>query len=335
MPAGTTRHYRVYAVNAKGLSDQFGTAMAKTDAAEVPGMPTMVTAMADSDTQITVSWQSPADDGGAAITGYMVESAYMMSDGMMSDWMAVDPAHMGMDMMYVDMGLMEMTKYYYRVSAMNSVGTGMPSDGMAYAMTDRTNAMPMAEGTIAAVTVTEGMSTPAMDVSMYFSDADPEDAMLSYSAMSDMMQYATVSVSGSMVTIMGVAPGMAIITVTATDTMGAYAMQTIMVTVNAAGPAELGAPTNVMATVDDSDPGAPSVTITWGPADNADRYIAVLFDSNFEFDTDHVATHQTDGSVTFNNVAAGTYTAAVISIMDDASGNAVDLDFAVAAVTVN
>ena len=98
---------------------------------------------------------------------------------------------------------------------------------------------------------------------------------------------------------------------------------------------ELSAPTNVMADVDDSDPGAASVTITWGAADNADRYIAVLFDSNFEFDLDHVATHQTDGSVTFSNVPAGTYTAAVISIKDDANGNAEDIDFAVAPVTVN
>ena len=100
-------------------------------------------------------------------------------------------------------------------------------------------------------------------------------------------------------------------------------------------PADLGAPSNVMATVDDSDPGAPNVIITWGPADNADRYIAVLFNSSFGFDPDHVATHQTDGSVTFMNVPAGTYTAAVISIMDDANGNAEDIDFGVYPVTVN
>ena len=95
-------------------------------------------------------------------------------------------------------------------------------------------------------------------------------------------------------------------------------------------PTALTAPTNVTATADGN-----SVTIMWGAADNADRYIAVLFDSNWEFDTDHVATHQTDGSVTFDNVPAGTYTAAVISIMDDASGNATDLDFAIDSVTVN
>ena len=99
-----------------------------------PGMPMNVMAEATSDTMITVSWESPADDGGSDITGYMVQSAYMMSDGMMSDWMDVDPAHMGMDMMYMDMGLMAETTYYYRVAAMNSSGMGDYSD-MAMAMT--------------------------------------------------------------------------------------------------------------------------------------------------------------------------------------------------------
>ena len=104
-----------------------------------PGMPMNVMAEATSDTMITVSWESPADDGGSDITGYMVQSAYMMSDGMMSDWMDVDPAHMGMDMMYMDMGLTAETTYYYRVAAMNAEGMGDYSDGMAMDMT-------MAEG---------------------------------------------------------------------------------------------------------------------------------------------------------------------------------------------
>ena len=103
----------------------------------VPGMPMNVMAMADDAmyNTINVTWDSPESDGNSDITGYMVQSAYMMSDGMMSDWMDVDPAHMGMDMMYADMGLMAETKYYYRVAAMNAEGMGEYSDGMAYAMT--------------------------------------------------------------------------------------------------------------------------------------------------------------------------------------------------------
>ena len=88
-------------------------------------------ATATSETAITVTWGSPADNiGGADITGYMVQRAYMGADNMMSEWMDVDPAHMGMDMMYMDTGLMPETAYYYRVAAMNSVGMGEYSDGM-------------------------------------------------------------------------------------------------------------------------------------------------------------------------------------------------------------
>ena len=111
-----------------------------------PGMPMNVMAEATSHDMITVSWESPAADGGSDITGYMVQSAYMMADGMMSDWMDVDPAHMGMDMMYMDMGLMAETTYYYRVAAMNSAGKGdfsTLSYGMAMAMTMM---MPPGEG---------------------------------------------------------------------------------------------------------------------------------------------------------------------------------------------
>ena len=223
----TGRCYRVFGINDVAISTGFvgygdpypatkdNDAIATTDPAVLPGMPMNVMATATSDTGITVTWQSPADNGGADITGYMVESAYMMSDGTMSDWMAVDPAHTGMMMEYMDMGLMPMTKYYYRVSATNSVGTGMASDGMAYATTDRSNAAPMAGDAIADQTVTAG-ETVDVDVSGNFSDPDGDD--LTYTAMSGDMAVATVSVTGSMVTVMGVSAGMATITVTATDT---------------------------------------------------------------------------------------------------------------------
>ena len=117
------------------------------EALMMPGMPMNVMAEATSHDMITVSWASPADDGGSDITGYMVQSAYMMADDMMSDWMDVDPAHMGMDMMYMDMGLMAETTYYYRVAAMNSVGMGDYSDGTAMAMTMMMPPMELGEAT--------------------------------------------------------------------------------------------------------------------------------------------------------------------------------------------
>ena len=45
-----------------------------TPAATVPGVPTNVSAVAG-DTQATVSWSAPANDGGSAINGYTVTSS--------------------------------------------------------------------------------------------------------------------------------------------------------------------------------------------------------------------------------------------------------------------
>ena len=236
--------------------------------------------------------------------------------------------------MHMDTGLMPSTMYTYRVSAVNSAGRSAWS-AAAMDTTDRSNAAPTVASAIGDQMVTAGMS---VDVNVSANFSDPDGDMLTYTAMSSNMDAATVSVSGSTVTVMGVAAGSSTITVTATDTGNMAGMLSVSqmfdVTV-ASATTELGAPTGVTATVDDSDSQAVTVTITWGAADNADRYIAVLFDANFEFDTDHVATHQTDGSVTFMNVPPGEYTAVVISIKDDANGNAEDIDFGFDSVTVN
>ena len=95
----------------------------------IPGMPMTVMAMADGHDTINVSWEAPTDTGNSDITGYMVQRAYMTSDGMMSDWM--DTGYMGTDLMYMDTGLMAETKYYYQVAAINAQGMGAYSDGMA------------------------------------------------------------------------------------------------------------------------------------------------------------------------------------------------------------
>ena len=229
-----------------------------------PGMPMNVMAMATSHDMIAVSWESPADDGGSDITGYMVQSAYMMADDMMSDWMDVDPAHMGMDMMYMDMGLMAETTYYYRVVAMNSVGMGEYSDGMAMAMTMAENMAPMAGDDVEGQMVYVG---DMVEVQSNFSD--PDEDMLSYSADSsdDMIATATVDDMG-MVTITGVAEGMATITVTASDPGELYAMQTIMVSVMMMPSMELGAP-SITSVMSDAEGMA---TVMLMPGDNATKH---------------------------------------------------------------
>ncbi len=184
------------------------------------------------------------------------------------------------------------------------------------------NTAPMApSATLAAQTVTAGMTAMVQST---ITDADMGD-MLTWSAMSSMPSYATATVDNmGMVTIMGVAAGSATITVTATDMHGETAMQTIMVTVTAA---MLGAPTGVMATVDDSDPGSTNVTVSWTNGMNADGHEVGLVDLSDYSVRDH---RVTDGATshTFTNVASGRYMAIVVSTMD------ADFEYDVEIVTV-
>ena len=143
----------VVAVNGAGYS-AMATAMGMTNDI-APNAPSGVSAMADDmegRTTINVSWMAPADNGGSAVTGYTLQRAYMMADDTMSEWMDVDPAHTGMDMMYMDTGLMPGITYYYRVLAMNAVGNSAWSDGMAMATTDAAAVPGMPMNVMAAAT---------------------------------------------------------------------------------------------------------------------------------------------------------------------------------------
>lgn len=132
------------------------------------------------------------------------------------------------------------------------------------------NTAPTAVGTIAAVTVTAGMSTEAKDVSGYFRDADADDT-LTYTAMSsnDAVAMANIPDGSSMLTISGVTEGSATVTVTASDGMGGTnATQTIMVTVN---PVALVAPT-----ITGTNPvGSGIVLVSWDSVTNAAGYTLI------------------------------------------------------------
>ena len=154
----------------------------------------------------------------------MVQRAYMGADDMMSEWMDVEPAHMGMDMEYMDTGLMAETTYYGdRVSAMNSVGTGEMSDGYG-----KTSWLPYAAANTAptagrqlllTMTVKAGQTSNGHGrFRATITDADTDDT-LTWSAMSNMpiVRHRSRWSDMGMVTITGVTAGMATITVTATD----------------------------------------------------------------------------------------------------------------------
>lgn len=99
------------------------------------------------------------------------------------------------------------------------------------------NRAPTASGSIAAQTIPAGESV-TVDVAGNFTD--PDGNTLSFSAASSDDAVATASVSGSNVTINGVAAGTATVTVTASDPGGLSATQSISVTVEAVNQAPVG-----------------------------------------------------------------------------------------------
>ena len=98
--------------------------------ASVPGAPTALTATADGQTEIDLSWTVPSDDDGADITGYRIE---VSRDG--SSWTDLVANTNSTSTSYSHTGLTAGSTKHYRVSAINSVGTGTASN-TANATTD-------------------------------------------------------------------------------------------------------------------------------------------------------------------------------------------------------
>ena len=117
---GSTRRYRVSAINSAGMGEASDFADAATLTATAPGAPTGIAAVTMGPTRIDLSWMAPANDGGAAITGYRIE---VSTDGG-NAFGDVEPNTGSQAMTYSHTGLAGGTAHRYRVSAINSVGTG-------------------------------------------------------------------------------------------------------------------------------------------------------------------------------------------------------------------
>ena len=91
--------------------------------AQPPGAPTNLTATANGQTRIDLSWKAPASNGGAAITGYQVE---VSTDG--SSWSILAANTNSTATSYPHTGLTAGSIRHYRVSAINSAGTGPASN---------------------------------------------------------------------------------------------------------------------------------------------------------------------------------------------------------------
>ncbi len=96
---------------------------------KAPQQPANLSATAVSPTQIDLSWSPPAGDGGSPITGYMIERL----QGNSTTWSTAEADSNSTATTYSDTGLATGVPYTYRVSAINSVGAGTPSNS-AYAI---------------------------------------------------------------------------------------------------------------------------------------------------------------------------------------------------------
>ena len=125
LTAGTTRHYRVSAINSAGTGQASSSDSATTEAAPAttPSAPTGLAATADGQTEIDLSWSAPSDDGGAAITGYRIE---VSTNG--SSWSDLVADTGSTTTTYSHTGLSAGSMRHYRVSAINSAGTGSASN---------------------------------------------------------------------------------------------------------------------------------------------------------------------------------------------------------------
>jgi hypothetical protein len=115
-------NFRVSAVNSVGTGSASSTATA-TPALSVPTAPQSLSATNSESGQSTLTWSAPVTDGGASITDYLVEYKLNSEPTTWTTFADGTSASTGA----VVTGLVNGSLYNFRVSAVNSVGTGSAS----------------------------------------------------------------------------------------------------------------------------------------------------------------------------------------------------------------
>ena len=123
----TTRYYRVAAINRAGNTGPWSDVAHATTEATVPGAPTGLRAVPGGvrgTDRIVLTWSAPADNGGSPITGYRIERSSNRNAG----WIIHVASTGSAAITYTDPNLSPATTWFYRVSAINSRGTGRASN---------------------------------------------------------------------------------------------------------------------------------------------------------------------------------------------------------------
>ena len=176
---GNTRHYRVSAINSVGTGAVSNTDSATTTTVTVPGAPTNLTATAISHSAINLSWTAPANNGGSAITGYKIERH---PHG--SDWTTSVATTGSTTTTYSSTNLFRETWYFFRVSAINTAGTGAVSNTAdALTFISGSSAPTSSNGTVTATEDTDYTFTTA---DFPVSDADGD--LLSYVIITTLLE---------------------------------------------------------------------------------------------------------------------------------------------------
>ena len=115
----TTWFYRVYAENSEGIGPASNVDDGTTNAAP-PGGPQNVRARSTGPKSILLAWDRPETDGGERVTGYAIQRIGPDDN----DWVTHRSNTGTTATTFTDSGLEPVTRYQYRVAAINRVGTG-------------------------------------------------------------------------------------------------------------------------------------------------------------------------------------------------------------------
>ena len=149
---GSTHYYRVFAINSAGTSTLYTSANATLPrATALPTAPQSLSASASNDGRsVTLTWQAPSSTGGI-IDGYRIESSSTSSS---SGYTVLVASQVGLT--YTHTSLNPGTTYYYRVAAVNAIGTGPTSSYTS--VTTPTNFLPTKPQSFKVVLRTNGTS---------------------------------------------------------------------------------------------------------------------------------------------------------------------------------
>ncbi len=114
---------QVRAKNSNGYSEWSPSGTGQTDSGIRPDAPTDLNATANGQNRIDLNWTSPSYHGNSDVRAYKVE---VRSDA--SNWLTLIPTTGNTNTEYSHTGVPANTTRHYRVSAINTEGSGLPSE---------------------------------------------------------------------------------------------------------------------------------------------------------------------------------------------------------------